>query len=87
MQLGMKLSVPATCCALMQDAGRLFSELVTNHPDKERGSPHVWFFTAMLKATEDNLSQKPGNGEKAESIKILRTTIENKKFPELAMEN
>ena len=67
----------------MQDAGRLYSKLATEHPDKERGSPHIRFFAAMLKATEDTLAQKVGAGEltppnlrKAEAIKMLRTTIE-----------
>ena len=70
----------------MQDAGRVHSELETNHPGKERGSPHIWFFAAMQKAIEETLAQKAGNApdlRKAEALKILRTTIENTKFIEL----
>ena len=36
----------------MQDAGRFCNDMVENKPDVERGSPHIWFFVAMLKATE-----------------------------------
>ena len=71
--------------------GRAYSVSVTNHPDKERGSPHIWFFVAVLKAFEETLAQTAGNGElippdlgKAEAMKIFSTTIENTKFPEVS---
>ena len=32
----------------MHSAGRAFDELVNTQPSVERGSPHIWFVTAML---------------------------------------
>ena len=48
----------ATCCTLfvpkkseivtdLQNAGKLHSDMATNHTGKERGRPHIWFFNAM----------------------------------------
>ena len=57
-----------------------------NHRGKEGGSPHIWFFVAMQKAIEETLARMAGNAPdygKAEAMKVLRTTIENTKFPEL----
>ena len=34
----------------MQNAGWFYNVMLTYHPDKERGSPHTWFF--MMRATE-----------------------------------
>ena len=75
----------------MQDAGRFYSKVVTEHPYSERGSPHIRFFAATVRATEDTLAQKAGTGEltqpdlgKAEAITTLRATIKNTKFPELS---
>ena len=47
----------------MQNAGRFYSDMVTRHPDKERGSPHIWFFNAMLRATKKILTNRNKNGE------------------------
>ena len=45
----------------MQDA-MAFNERVVNSPKAERGSPHVWFFNAMVKATVKILAQKTQSG-------------------------
>ena len=61
----------ATYCALflprnsavvteMQSAGRADNELVTRDPTVEGASPHIWFFTAMLKGMEKTLANKDG---------------------------
>ena len=44
----------------MQDADRAFKNKVVHSPDKERANPHIWFFMAMLKATEEALKPKIG---------------------------
>ena len=36
----------------MQSAGRAYDELVTTQPSVERGGPHIWFVTAMLRGRE-----------------------------------
>ena len=51
----------AMCCTLFSkkkhrirdrnaNACRAYNELVTKQPTVERGSPHMWFYTAMLKS-------------------------------------
>ena len=32
----------------MQNAGKRHSGMVRNHPDKESGRPHIWFFNTMF---------------------------------------
>ena len=46
----------------MLDASRLYSELMTNHADKERGSLPIWFFVAMLKAIVKTLGNNDEQG-------------------------
>ena len=36
----------------MHSAGRAYDELVNTQPSVERGSPHIWFVTAMLRDAE-----------------------------------
>ena len=74
----------------VQDAGRFYNDMVENKPDAERGSPHIWFFVAMLKATKKIVTNKNENGGlslpdqvKAEAIKMLRTSTDNAKVFEL----
>ena len=45
----------------MQDANRTYNELVTNQPSVERGSPHIWLFSALQKTMEKTLTNKIGN--------------------------
>ena len=33
----------------MRSAGRAYDELINTRPSVERGSPHIWFVTAMLR--------------------------------------
>ena len=35
----------------MLSIGRHYSNMIENHPEQERGSPHTWFFNSMVKAT------------------------------------
>ena len=42
----------------MQSADRAHNELVTKQPSVERGSPHIWFFTVLLRGREQNLATK-----------------------------
>ena len=83
------LSVPkeSDIVTEMQNAGRFFSDMVTRHPNKERGSPHIWSFNAMLRATKKILTNRNKNGElrlpdqgKAEAIRILRSRTDDAKF-------
>ena len=51
--------------------------MVEFNPDMERGSTHIWFFNAMLKATEKSLMIKIGelsllDQGKAEALRTLR---------------
>ena len=32
----------------MQNVGRFYSDMVTNHPDMDRGRPHIWFFNTVF---------------------------------------
>ena len=73
----------ATCCTLFQlrasaivtemwSAGRAHDELVTTQPSVERGSPQIWFVTAMLRRSElalrttNDLLPRPGEGGSGE---------------------
>ena len=74
----------------MQDTSSSYNELVTNQPSVERGSPHIWFFHAMLKTTEKTLTNKIKDGgvsladqETAEAMKTIRTNVENSTVIEL----
>ena len=73
----------------IQNAGRYYSDMVENQPSAERGSPHIWFFNAMLKATERILKIKigelnsPGQG-KADALRTLRMITDERKFHELS---
>ena len=39
---------------------RQHSNMIENHPEQERGSPHIWFFNSMVKATETTLRSRIG---------------------------
>ena len=73
-----------------QSASRAYNHLVVNYPDRERGRPLIWFFKAMLEATEKFLSQNTGSGDlifpdqgKAEAVETLRKTVDDQKPHEL----
>ena len=38
--------------------GRHYSNMLENHPEKEKGSRHKWFFNSMVKATETTLRSR-----------------------------
>ena len=73
----------------IQNAGRYYSDMVETQPSAERGSPHIWFFNAMLKATERILKIKigelnaPGQG-KADALRTLRMITDERKVHELS---
>ena len=58
-----------------QIAGRDYNNLVTNRPDRDRGSPHVWTFNAMLEAIVERLGSKatmiPADRGKLEALRTL----------------
>ena len=68
----------------MQDAGKLYNEFATKHPDVER------FFNAMRKIIGKTLTSKNENGGlslpdqvNTEATRMIRTNTENTKFIEL----
>ena len=72
----------------MQDAGRAYNKVVANHPEKEKGSPHTWFFMATPKAIEETLAHKARelisqDLGKAEAVETLRKTVEGQRPYEL----
>ena len=72
-----------------KNAGRFYSDMVEIKPDMERGSTHIWFFNAMLKATERILKTKIGelslpDQGKAEALRTLGLITDGGKFHELS---
>ena len=60
-----------------RNAGRFHSDMEEIKPDMERGSPHIWFFNAMLKSTDGTSKTESGElsllGQgKAEALGTLR---------------
>ena len=69
--------------------GRHYNNMIENHPEKERGSRHKWFFNSMVKATETALRSRIGelsssDQEQTEALRWLRTTTESTDLQELA---
>ena len=71
----------------VQDADRDYNNMVTTQPSVERGSPHIWFFNAMLKAIAetlvDRLNLSPSDRGKVEALRSLGKITEEGKFSNL----
>ena len=42
--------------------GRHYNNMIEHHPEKERGSRHIWVFNSMVKATETAQRRGSENG-------------------------
>ena len=60
--------------------GRHYSNMIEKHPEQERGSPHIWFFTSRSRIGE---LSPPDQGQ-TEALRWLRTITQSTDLQELA---